>query len=267
MISPENTLLRPTFTRRVWQRLQAGECLRLVGAEAQGRGRLVEDLRLLVPPGTGFVAVDLALFFHDYALLMQGLAAAIGSRIVPADLGEWVEAIRLHAGSWVLAFDHFEAVESPGADPLYDESFFTTLQLLALDARVSLLCVSDRAPKVSLADIEAFERSFDLELEVVTLPPLSLRRLEEEAERLLGAADFPSAELAHAAFSHPITYPFLQYLAAEASKVSAAAKQPSKPLIDKWRELFDAQQGLPPIAKKETRSWWNQLLSRIFSSE
>lgn len=254
------SILRPAFTRVLIQQLEKGACIRLHGPEAQGRARLLDDLEALADHDLGMVRVDMAVFAKDFSALMHGLAAAIGSDEAPEDLSEWVEALKLQGGQWALVLDHYDALEAPDRDPRYDEGFFTTLQVFAFSPRLGLLVVADRPARAHIADMEAFAKSFDLDLEEMPLPPLSLRRLQEEFSRL--APDQPEgAAFATAAFSHPLPLEFLSFLAGKVNAAAPVARAGLHKSIPGWRNEFDRARGIDLPFEAGGQSGWRKVLS------
>lgn len=256
------SILRPAFTRVLIQQLEKGACIRLHGPEAQGRARLLDDLEALADHDLGMVRVDMAIFAKDFSALMHGLAAAIGSDEAPEDLSEWVEALKLHGGQWALVLDHYDALDAPDRDPRFDEGFFTALQMFALTPRLGLLVVTDEPGRAHIADMEAFAQSFDLDLEEMPLPPLSLRRLQEEFARL--APDQPEgAAFATAAFSHPLPLEFLGFLAEKVNAAAPVARPGLQKSIPGWRRTFDRAHGIDLPFETGGQSWWAKVVSWV----
>lgn len=234
--------------------------LNLVGSAEQGVDRLLEDLMGIGIQDQRFLLVDMREFRQDAQAFVRGISVALGAQEPVQDFDEWVDALQLHGGRLCLMLHHFDHIDRSEHGP-YGASFFTTLSRFFLIPSLSLLAVTAHPLVSRLTELEQFFSQADFEPDVYPLPPLSLKRMQEEITRQFPLWN-PDMAVAMAIYSHPHAYLFLQYVLKRISSLGATSPNIGPKEMAEFRVHYDSAHGLTPPPSPEKVSWWNRWFNR-----
>ena len=183
---------RPTFTRRLGERLAEGQVINLIGTDAQGASRLAMDLGQML---TGARYLDWDRSRRDEIFEHLGLEQA-------QDWHEATAELDRQSGPAYLIFDHFDRALQ---QPQWDDDFWQPLAQVWYTPSLGMLLVTEQ-PLSEQAGPAGWPEAVEM-----VLPPLGFKRLKEEIKRHF--PDYgPWHELATPIFSHPEPYPFLEHV-------------------------------------------------------
>ncbi len=247
-------LLRPVFTRRLGQKLYQGAVLNLVGTDAQGASRLLDDLMGMEMANLRLLQVNMREFARSADLFVRGVSQALGFEEAAEDVGEIVDALQLHGGKLCLMLNHFDAIER-GEDSGYGEPFFAGLNRFFLIPNLSLLVVTEKPLEARLTHVEDFLAQGDFEPELHKLPPLGFKRYQEELTRQFPSWK-PTPAIVSAIFSHPMPYLFLERVVQRLESLGQEEPEIEEVTIREWRKQFDWDHGLETPESAEAKPWW-----------
>jgi hypothetical protein len=252
-------ILRPVFTRRLAQRLQAGGAINVIGTDAQGASRLLVDLMRIAPDNVRVLLADMQLFGQDYPGFMAEISQQLGFESPAESLDELVEAFQVHGGTFWLLINHLDLIwQREDVHPGYDAAFWESLKRFWLSPSLALLAVSDQPLEVHIADMEAFVMTDGLDFDPRPLPPLNFKRIRESLETTIpGLQD--SMAWANEIFSHPYPYPYLTYIQDQMQRHPMPDHRYSLRLMNTWREAFEQIQARELPDKSSPASWWQHI--------
>lgn len=178
--------LRPIFTERMAQLLQRGKSLNLIGAEADGVRRLLEDIHASKLPNTTTVLVNFKNYYASYHGLVNDLWGQLGHEgQKPETLEALLERYDDHRKQILLLFHNFDALlDNPQTDPHYTVAFYDTLNNLRHHPTYALLCVTKKPHDRSFVFIDGKPyRSSWLDFEHIFLPALKHEEVIHEVKR------------------------------------------------------------------------------------
>lgn len=178
--------LRPIFTERLVQLLQHGKSLNLIGTEATGVRRLLEDINACRLPNIHTVIVNLKNYYASYNGLVNDLWGQFGSEgEKPATLEALLERCADHRKQVFLLFHNFDALlDNSQCDPHYTIAFYDTLNNLRHHPTYSVLCVTKKPHDHSFVFIDGKSyRSSWLDFEHISLPALKHEEVIYEVKR------------------------------------------------------------------------------------
>ncbi|MEL6697354.1 MAG: hypothetical protein AAFP89_13980 [Bacteroidota bacterium] len=249
--------LRPVFTQRIVKRLKAGEILNLVGKDHQGASRLLEDIQNEQPEGVAVILVDMEVYKDSYTDLLRAMADIMGTGLQINSLTEWFDAIKLHGGQLFLLMNHFDAILN---NEIYPATFFEELNEMLLIPNIGFMCVTTRPIDLKVTDLDAFVNRGQFEPEVLKLPPMGYKRMQEELLRF--RPDLGNWHVwAGSVYAHPQRYPFLQFVGERLSHLPEDELGHAAEWLARWRAEFD---GVEYVETNTRPNFWTRL-KNIFS--
>lgn len=248
-------LLRPAFTRILAKNLHNGAVINLVGTEANGSLRLLDDLMGMEIKDFRMLQVDMREFADHDMKFVVGISQAMGFLEHAQEFDEWVDAMQLHGGKLCLMLNHFDAIER-GDESGYNDAFFAAINRFHLIPNLSLLVVTKKPIEARLTSVEDFLAQGDFEPEVLKLPPLGYKRYQEELTRKFPEWK-PDLAIVTPIFSHPLPYPFLEYVIQRLESLGQTNPEITLEVMADWRAQFDKENGVETAEViGEKKPWW-----------
>lgn len=250
---------RPVFTERILSRLKAGAVLNLVGTDYEGATRLLQDIQAANPDGIVTLLVDMEVYKEDYKGFFKAISESLGLPEPVQDMGEWIEALKMHGGQLFLFLNHFDCILD---NEHYPPEFFTQLNDFFLAPRLSLICVSTHPLEMDIKDMDSFSDQGQFQPEIYKLPPIGYKRLREELVRLQpNLEDWNS--IASPIFAHKDTYGLLEFVGKHLADMREEDLPGAKKQVELWIREYDGE--LQPLSPDEEKSFWGKLWQRLFS--
>lgn len=232
---PGQSFFRPAYTHNIIRKLKQGSCILIKSAPGQGVIRLLEDTAEEIPRS---LKVDFA-------------------RKDSPPLEQWNEQLHADASDWEEAWD--KLLESGGnycllisnvekADEHIQSVLFPLLKQANLKPSLSLLAVTEQR------DFES-----DFAMEILSLPPMSYKRIQEELARSLPETKEVQL-MSKAIFSYREPYTLLQYLIGRVKNEGNEIEISKQLLL--WLEEFASERGETLIKPENKKSFWKRLFGK-----
>ncbi|MEO0897992.1 MAG: hypothetical protein AAFY71_16405 [Bacteroidota bacterium] len=246
---------RPVFTKRIMDRLLAGEVINLIGQDREGASRLLEDIQAASPEQVVILLADMNVYKEDYPAFLKALSDTLLLPETVVDFGEWVEALKLHGGQLILLLNHFDQVMDT-----YPKAFFADLNQFLLAPKLGMMVVTEKSLELDVKDIDAFFNLEQFQPEAVKLPPIGYKRILEEVNRKLPDLEEKTL-LVNEAFAMQDKYGYLQFLLGKNDRFKGASAKSMSLELKRLKAEFTGDASL--LREEETQGWLFRLKTWI----
>jgi len=239
-------ILRPNFTKNIYQHyIQKGKSLNIFGADGVGKGRFVEDLKLLIDDETHVITLNMRNLRTDYSKFIRRLEEKLQIKDGFDRVELVLEKFSRKKGQKILVLKEFESLFELNHHEKFDFEFFEQLNSFKNREDVILLLLSTHNYKH-----EPFYKDGELTTSplnitsIEEITPLLQKEIERELERNI-TKELGFEMLASLIMGKEKPYALLQFII---EKLEMDKYDDSESLwenFDVWEEEFSEKYGMP----------------------
>jgi hypothetical protein len=246
--------LRPSFTNNINSLLQRSHSINIIAPVGYGRKRLLEDIKNNQLKNTKILLVDIKEYLLNYDGLIQTLWQQVNGRGKrPTEFEELIVKLETTEKKFIFLLYNFDdLLHNAYLDKKFNFNFFEQLHKITLNAKMSLLCVTNQPYDQSVIFINGKTYRLWFDLKKKRLPKLTHDEIKVELRsRNLSLSYHELSQVTWAVHNHDKPYGFLNFCCAKIKK-SEDKRFDISLRIQKWTAQFSQQNGVITIKQVST---------------